>query len=154
MLQHEQVDKIQGGSQIRGAGSAQREKGTIKCEWKMEEKNRGRKMAGFLVKAENCLKCQPIVYQRGSSTYSSYHSLPAVSLCHSLILEHTCRQLAVSFYNCTPSMCHLPASSPSRPRCPIRRQWRVDAVFARACQTHSTLPALQAPNTPIIFLPA
>lgn len=65
--------------------------------WTVEERKRGQKkaekkqregerqMTCLSVKAGNCPMCQPIVYQRGGSTYSSYYSLPAASVCLSLI---------------------------------------------------------------------
>lgn len=144
----------------------EKEKKRIKKAQKQKEAER--KMTCLLVKAGNCLKCQPIVYQRGKSTYSSYHSLPAATLCLSLIpssgtpatallcfsitITHTCTRAHVH----TDTHTRVPCSSTSmsqRPRCPIRRQWRGDTVFAQARLTDSTSPASQAPNTPIISCP-
>lgn len=49
---------------------------------RIERKRRegGRQMTCLSVKAGNCPTCQPIVYQRGGNTYSSYYSLPEASV--------------------------------------------------------------------------
>lgn len=60
-------------------------KGEKRIKAAQKQKEGERKMTCLLVKAGNCPKCQPIVYQRSASTCSSYYSLPVVSLCLSLI---------------------------------------------------------------------
>lgn len=108
-------------------------KGKTEREGKKEaqEQKGERKMARLLVKAENCPKCQPIVYQRGRSTYGSYYSLLAVSPClfPNTILGHTCHRSPMFLSNChAHARAHAhtlnaPSTSMSqRPRCPIRRQ--------------------------------
>lgn len=136
--------------------------------WTVEERKRGQKkaekkqregerqMTCLSVKAGNCPMCQPIVYQRGGSTYSSYYSLPAASVCLSLIPSsgtsasaHQCFSITQT-HTCTPMHFASSTTMNLRPQRPIRRRRRGDTVFARACQTDSTSPASQAPNTPII----
>lgn len=63
------------------------------------QKDTERKMTCLLVKAENCQKCQPIVYQRRGGTYSSYYSLPAATMPFlNTILGHTCHRSPVFLY--------------------------------------------------------
>lgn len=133
-------------------------------EKKAQEQKRWEKNGSPVGEGWNCPKCQTVVYQWGRSTYSSYYSLPAVFLTPfpntTPATIHQCFSVTVMHTHACARMCthvhtrNAPSTSLSqRPRCPIRRQWRGDTVFARACQTDTTSPASKAPNTPIIFLP-
>lgn len=122
-------------------------------------------MTCLLVTAGNCPECQPIALQRGVSTHSSCYSLPAASLYLHLIpssgtpaaARQRFSKAVTRTHTRTHALSHVRVTSSTtmslRPQSSIRRRWRGDGVFARACQTDSTSPASQAPNTPIISCP-
>lgn len=130
---------------------------------KHRSKKGERKMARLLVKAEIVQSARAsFISEAEAHTARTTHYLQ-YSSCLSLIpssgtpaIIHQCFSVTVMHtHMCTHVRTrNAPSTSLSqRPRCPIRRQWRGDTVFARACQTDTTSPASKAPNTPIIFLP-